>query len=189
MIHKLSGIKYKIARTISACFLVFYKLRYGSRVSFGKRVIVNHRFRFSGKGKLIIGDDVNLWAHAEPNRFFTYSKDAIIDVDSDTRLNGVLVQCVDRVDIGSGTLIGSAIISDTDMHQVDMPGHVLEGHVMVKPVSIGDRVWIGGQAAIMKGVTIGSESVVAFRSVVVKNVPEKTLVGGNPAKILKQVSS
>lgn len=187
MIQKPSGIKYAIARTISACFLLWYKIRYGSRVSFGARVLVNHRFRFAGKGKLFIGDDVNLWAHSEPNRFFTYNEKAVVSIGNKTRLNGVLIQCADSVCIGEETLVGSAIMSDTDMHHMDIEGHVLEGHVMVKPIVIGNRVWIGGQAALLKGVSLGDESVVAFRSVVVKDVPSKALVGGNPAKVLKKV--
>lgn len=54
-----------------------------------------------------------------------------------------------------------------------------------KPISIGDNVWIGGGSVICPGVTIGSGAVIAAGSVVVKDVPPNTLVGGNPAQIIK----
>jgi acetyltransferase-like isoleucine patch superfamily enzyme len=183
---KRPGIKYSIARMISAGFLVWYQIRYRGRVQFGKNILVNHRFIFRGKGRLMCGDNVNLWAHAESNRFLTYSIGAVIEVASGVRLNGVLIHCAQSVKIKEQARIGSAILMDTDMHCMDKKGHVLEGHVMVKPIVIGKGVWIGGQTAVMKGVHIGEHSVVAFRGVVVKSVEANTLVGGNPAIVLKK---
>lgn len=61
-----------------------------------------------------------------------------------------------------------------------------EGYIKSKPISIGDHVWIGLNATILKGVTIGEGSVIAAGSVVVKDVPAHTLVGGIPAKVLKE---
>ncbi len=58
---------------------------------------------------------------------------------------------------------------------------------MPKSVKIEDDVWIGGNATIVPGVTIGEEAVVAAGSVVTKDVPPKTLVGGNPAKVIKEI--
>jgi acetyltransferase-like isoleucine patch superfamily enzyme len=55
-----------------------------------------------------------------------------------------------------------------------------------KEISIGNKVWIGSNVRILKGVTIGDGSVVASGSIVTKNVPSKTLVGGTPAKIIKE---
>ena len=56
-----------------------------------------------------------------------------------------------------------------------------------KPVTIGDNVWIGGGAIINPGVTIGNNVVVASGAVVVKDVPDNVVVGGNPAKIIKNL--
>ncbi len=54
-------------------------------------------------------------------------------------------------------------------------------------MTIGDQVWIGGRAVINPGVTIGDNAVIASGSVVTKDVPANTVVGGNPARILKEL--
>ena len=61
------------------------------------------------------------------------------------------------------------------------------GNVCVLPgVTIGDNVWLGGRSVITPGVTIGNNVVVAAGAVVVKDVPDNVVVGGNPAKIIKE---
>ena len=60
-----------------------------------------------------------------------------------------------------------------------------EQGITTKPVVIGDDVWIGANAVILPGVTIGSHCVVAAGAVVTKDVPDNTVVGGVPAKVLK----
>jgi maltose O-acetyltransferase len=56
-----------------------------------------------------------------------------------------------------------------------------------KPVTIGDNVWIGGRAVINPGVTIGNNAVIASGAVVTKDVPDNVVVGGNPARVIKQI--
>ena len=53
---------------------------------------------------------------------------------------------------------------------------------------IGDNVWIGGNATINPGVTIGDNAVIASGAVVVKDVAPNTVVGGNPARVIKEIS-
>ena len=69
----------------------------------------------------------------------------------------------------------------------DYDGHYIEdvAYRTAKPVIIGDNVWIGYRAMILKGVTIGDNSVVAANSVVTKDVPSNSIVAGNPAKIIR----
>jgi acetyltransferase-like isoleucine patch superfamily enzyme len=56
------------------------------------------------------------------------------------------------------------------------------------PVSIGDHAWIGFGCAVLKGVHIGEGAIVAAGSIVTKSVPDWTVVGGNPARILREVA-
>ncbi|AIQ18581.1 maltose acetyltransferase [Paenibacillus sp. FSL H7-0357] len=56
------------------------------------------------------------------------------------------------------------------------------------PITIGNNVWIGGHCAILPGVKIGDNSIVAAGSVVTKDVPANAIVAGNPAKLLKHIA-
>jgi len=175
-------MKKAIARKISFFFKLWYGVRYGRRVTFGRRVIINHKFVFRGKGRLFIGDDVNMWSHGEKNGFYTFSPGALIHVGSRSRLNGITVQCKKQVFIGEDCLIGSAILIDTDFHSVSFDHRNDPAHIKSRPIRIGDKVWLAGQSAVLKGVTIGDRAVVGFRAVVTRDVPPDTIAAGNPAR-------
>ena len=92
------------------------------------------------------------------------------------------VHCKMQVTIGQYCLIAWGVtIMDTDYHGIGKNSRV------TKPTVIEDGVWIGNNAIITKGVTLGRGSVVATGSVVVKDVPPFTIVGGNPAKVIKEI--
>lgn len=179
-------MKKKIALFLSKLFIIFYKLRYGRRVQFGKNIIINHRFKIQGKGKLMIGDNCTLWAHEEPNRFHFYEETARIKIGSGNRLNGMTAHCAESIEIGNDNRIASTILMDTDFHTFEDPEHILYGNPKTKPIKIGNGTWICGQSVILKGCEIGDGSVIGFRAVVTKNVPTQVVVAGNPAKVVKE---
>lgn len=178
-------MKKKLALILSKIFIAYYKVRYGNKVHFGKNVIINQRFNISGVGKLFISDNVNLWAHAEPNSFNFYNKNASIKIGANSRLNGLTCHCAESIEIGDNCLIGSCIVMDTDFHTFDDPDHILYGNPKAKPIIIGNNVWLCGQSAILKGCHIGNKSVVGFRAVVAKSFPGDIVIAGNPAKVVK----
>lgn len=95
----------------------------------------------------------------------------------------------DRTEIhaGESVKIGNGVNIAWDCNILDRDYHAFESEKeVVKPVLIGDNVWIGVRSTILKGVTIGAGAVVAAGSVVVKDVPERCLVAGNPAKVIKE---
>lgn len=63
-----------------------------------------------------------------------------------------------------------------------------EGLEIALPITIGDNVWIGGNAAVMPGVTIGSNSVIGGGSVVVKDIPEGVVAAGNPCRVIRKIT-
>ena len=73
------------------------------------------------------------------------------------------------------------IIRDSDNHEL-----LYEGYRKSAPIWIGDHVWIGMRTMILKGVTIGEGAVIAAGAVVTRDVPPYTLVGGVPAKVIKE---
>ena len=66
------------------------------------------------------------------------------------------------------------------------PTNVYES--LVKKINIGDDVWIGAEVTILKGVKIGSGSIIATKTVVTKNVPNNSIFAGNPGKIVKKIN-
>lgn len=86
--------------------------------------------------------------------------------------------------IDDGALIGHGVVLATLNHDLD-PEKRQQLHPA--PIRIGKRVWIGANATVTQGVTIGDNSVVAAGAVVNKDVPANTIVGGVPAMIIKTI--
>ena len=88
------------------------------------------------------------------------------------------------ITIGDGTLIGHCVVLATLNHDFSPSKR---GTLHPAPIVIGKNVWIGANATIVPGVTIGNGSIIAAGAVVTKDVPENVVVGGVPAKIIKTV--
>ena len=92
-----------------------------------------------------------------------------------------------KIDIWSALTIGDDVIIGDYVIIRDNDNHIINRNkTTVAPLVIKDHVWIGTRCTILKGVTIGEGVVVAAGSVVTKDVPANTLVGGIPAKVLKK---
>jgi acetyltransferase-like isoleucine patch superfamily enzyme len=175
------------ARLISAYWRLVLRLRYGRRVRIGRNFRTNGRIVIRGPGRVEIGDDVNAWSHAETNVLITFTPQSRIRIGAGTRLNGAGIQARTCVTVGRRCILGSTLLLDTDHHPLDPARrHDPTAPVASAPITIGDNVWLGGQSAVLKGVTIGDNSVVAFRAVVASDVPPNVVVAGNPARIVRR---
>lgn len=86
--------------------------------------------------------------------------------------------------IGDGALIGHNVVLATLNHAMS-PSR--RGTMVPAPIRIGKNVWIGSNAAILPGVTIGDGAIVAAGAVVTRDVPENAIVGGVPAKVIRHL--
>ncbi len=92
------------------------------------------------------------------------------------------------VEIGSHVNLAQGITVTALNHNFgDTEKRIDEQGVSTKPVTIEDDVWVGANAVILPGVTIGNHCVVAAGAVVTKDVPPHSLVAGVPAKVIKQI--
>ncbi len=89
------------------------------------------------------------------------------------------IRCHKEIEIGDNCVISH------DVTIMDSDAHKLNGSSNTAPIRIGNHVWIGTRVTILSGVKIGNSSVIAAGSVVTKDVPENSLVGGVPAKVIK----
>ncbi len=93
-----------------------------------------------------------------------------------------------RVTIGDNVFIGPNVSIYTACHPID-PATRNTGVEWAEAVTIGHNVWIGGDATILPGVTIGDNCVVGAGSVVTKDVAANTVVAGNPARLIKHINT
>lgn len=158
----------------------------------GKRIRGN-RVVLKNLGKIKVGNKVSLnsFPEGEPFRtgLLTHCKDAIISIGNECNLNGTMIHCRTSVTIGEYCMFGpGSKIIDNDSHRISIDIDERRKSPNSAPILIEDNVWIGMNSLILKGVTIGRNSIVAAHSVVTKNVPVDTLVAGNPAKIIKKIT-
>jgi acetyltransferase-like isoleucine patch superfamily enzyme len=125
--------------------------------------------------------------------FRTIRPGAVLSIGDGVRMSGTTLCAAVRVEIGNRVVIGSnATIIDTDFHALDPEVRSSErdgDSAVCEPVRVEDDVFIGMQAMILKGVTVGHGSVVAAGAVVTKSCPPWSIIGGNPAKIIGQVDA
>lgn len=133
------------------------------------RVGANATFNIMGYFKMYPGSKIIL----APNSTLSIGNKTFISANTK-----ILVK--ERIEIGNDCAISWDVqIMDTDMH-------TLEGKINTKHIKIGNKVWIGSNAIILKGVTIGDGAVVGAGAVVTKDVPQNAVVAGNPAKVVKE---
>ena len=89
--------------------------------------------------------------------------------------------------IGDDVVMGPDVVIMTTSHKferLDVPINK-QGHLKIRPVIIGNDVWIGTRALILPGVTIGDQAILGAGTVVTKDVPPRAIVAGNPARIIR----
>jgi acetyltransferase-like isoleucine patch superfamily enzyme len=108
------------------------------------------------------------------------------------RASGTTICAAESVQIGARCVIGAnATIVDTDFHSLDPAIRSSKDDAAAartSPVLIGDDVFIGGGSYILKGVRVGNGAVIGAASVVTKDVPSLAIVGGNPARVVGEVT-
>ena len=138
---------------------------------------------FSAKGSIVLGLDSRLRGGPVRTRLVA-RPEARIELGDYVGMGfGSEITAAQLVRIGDHTRIGPMVtIYDTSFHPVD------EGEeIKAAPVEIGNNVWIGRQAMVFAGVSIGDHSVVASGAVVTRDIPPRTVVAGNPAKVVREV--
>ena len=115
---------------------------------------------------------------------------ASLNIGDDFGMTGGSLVCDQRITIGDRVWVGAnTIIADTDFHPLD-PERRRESPLAAEtaPIRIANDVFIGMNALILKGLTIGEEAVVGAGAVVTRDVPPRAIVAGNPATVIGELS-
>ena len=127
-----------------------------------------------------------------PTKIQTLTPRAKITLKDNIGLNGTSISCRSTsIYIGNNAMFGPNVnIVDSDFHAIMPPETRCQnpGFERDKPVKIKDNVWVGMNVTILKGVTIGRNSIIGACSVVTKDIPENTMAFGVPAKKIKCLS-
>ena len=127
----------------------------------------------------------NLWV--EPPFYCDYGYNISVGYNVFMNYNCCILDVM-PVTIGDRVMLAPNVQIYTATHPLNAKERN-SGKEFAKPITIGDDVWIGGGAIICPGVTIGHRAVIAAGAVVVKDVPEDVLVGGNPARVIKEIKN
>jgi acetyltransferase-like isoleucine patch superfamily enzyme len=133
-------------------------------------------------------------------RISTERAGAVVEIGEDAFVGASLIACADRITVGPRVLISwGCAITDHDSHSLDWRIRRQDSRrwaraekdwsaVAMSPVTVEEDAWIGMNAILLKGVTVGSRSIVAAGSVVTKAVPPDVLVAGNPARVIRKLT-
>ena len=151
---------------------------------------------YAQKGKIQIGNDViiNSGLRANPvgklkRTSFIVGQNGHIVLGNRVRISNTTLFSQNSISIGDDTFIGGGTqVFDTDFHSIYSKFRI-NGNtdIITAPVEIGQRVFIGADVIILKGVRIGDDSVLGAGSVVTSNIPSGQVWAGNPARLIKRM--
>ena len=132
---------------------------------------------------VVLGERSWLRTDCGTNRITAY-RGARIEVGPDSLLNGAMLHAKRHIRIGREARLGFGVrVLDADLHDLDC-----ENAERVEPVEIGDRVWIGADVLVLRGVRIGDDVVVAAGAIVTRDLPSRCLAMGSPAKPVRDIA-
>ena len=168
----------RIGKKLKLIGIPIVDIRNGGLVLIGDRVTLNSRNR---------GYHISMHS---PVKLFADRPGAKIEIGDDSRIHGSCLHAYKRIVIGRRCLVAANTqIIDCSAHDICLENPADRVHTFgtAKPVTIEDDVWIGMNSIILPGTHIGAGSVIAAGSVVSGNVPSRSVVAGNPAKVVKSL--
>lgn len=143
--------------------------KHGSSVSLGKRVKMLNLSWMNSVG-------------LNHRCIITTESNARLTIGDNVGMSGASIWCFKQIDIDNNVRIGAnTLITDGDAHLDDPRAG------SPKPVHICENVWLGMNVTVLKGVTIGRNSLIGAGSIVTKDIPENVIAAGNPCIVIKQL--
>lgn len=186
----IRGLFYLPVRLLNFFILKISKVKNNQLKIFGLISIINSGTIIIGAGTKINSSKYKNMIGGDTRTSLVVHKGASLIIGKEVKISNTAIQCTKSITIGDYAMIGgSCKIWDNDFHSLDpkvrreTPNENFES----EPINIGKNVFIGGFSIILKGVTIGDNSVIAAGSVVSKEIPPNEIWGGNPAKFIRKL--
>jgi acetyltransferase-like isoleucine patch superfamily enzyme len=149
----------------------------------GKRITLYGTPKIVNEGTMTFGERVRLDSTVAKMELVAIAG-GHLEIGDNVFINyGSSLVASNHVKVGNDCLIGTHVmVMDCDFHRVEDKVYDTTG----KPVILEERVWLGNRSIVLKGVTVGHDSVVAAGSVVTQDVPPRCIVAGVPAKVVRR---
>ena len=190
------SVKWLPLLALTRCYARSRGVRFGRNLqAYGCPLIRKH-----ARAEIVLGENVVLTSLSQVNPagvnhrviLAAPNPESRIAIGDHSGMSGGVIYAAVSVTIGRYVNIGvNVCIYDTDMHSLEL-GERREGKggdKTASPIVIEDDVWIGANAMILKGVTVGRGAVIGAGSVVTKNIPSLTVWAGNPAVCIKKLDT
>lgn len=146
----------------------------GSRITVGKNCVMR-----SSRRSNLAGID-------RPCYLSTLGAEAVVQIGPFCGFSGTVIGAAQSIRIGSHVMCGAnSLIIDTDWHSLDPDSRIRGDDGCSGPVTVEDNVWIGMRTIVLKGVTIGENSVIGAGSIVTTSIPANVLAAGQPARVIR----
>ena len=181
-----------ICSTIAYFSAFFWKIELGKNGKY----YGNTNFRRVKDSQIKIGDNCRfrsaVWSNQiginRPCMISTIRKNAIVSIGSNCGFSGTVIAAAEHIEIRDNVMCGANVtITDTDWHYVGIDKQKKPG--ISSPICIEENVWIGLNVVVLKGVTIGRDSIIGAGSVVTHSIPARTIAAGQPARVISTLES
>lgn len=171
-----------------------FGVKYGKNLNLQGMPIIVHRRR----GSVCLGNNVSIKSSFLSNLIGLYQRTVIVARTSESEvvigdnvgMSGVSIYARNSIRIGNDCRIGANTkIFDNDFHPVDPELRIASSNknMEIKPVVIGENVFIGCNSLILKGTVIGDNTTIGAGSVVCGDIPPNCIAAGNPAKVIRYI--
>jgi len=193
ILYSIWGIRKFLLITQNLLFNAVYGRRFKVKVKvFGFPVISIEKFSEIKIGKNLILISSSYFSDPGINHpviIRTLRSEAILEIGDNVGISGGGICVAEKVIIGNNLLMGAnSFITDTDFHPIEKKNRRFQkGNIISKKVVIEDNVFIGMNSLILKGVTIGENSIIGAGSIVTNDIPPNCIAIGIPAKVIKKI--
>ncbi len=152
----------------------------------GSKVRVWGNPAIRNRGRMVIHDRVRVYSTMARTEMGV-GPDGLLEIGEGTSINwGVSIAATKLVKIGANCMIGAQVMMmDTDFHRME-PDRRME-RPESEPIILEDNVWLAGRVIVLRGVTIGHDSVVGAGSVVARDIPPRSVAVGFPARVVQKL--